>query len=154
MELRQGLKEKNLENAYKSKEQSKLRINWQNDALEKLQEKDQKMVERVKELHQVIQHKIELEGEKLRLRFTDIDRKRSIQKTLEENEKEKIVLKHNLLKEKVSLIHHNRDQFIDFYRLGNQQRVLQLETRANERSLNPLKRELAMTQPAVVVKKL
>ena len=45
---------------------------------------------------------MELEGEKLRLRLTDIDRKRSIQKTLEEHEKEKIVLKHNLLKEKVA----------------------------------------------------
>ena len=109
----------------------------------------------MKDLQQQIERKIELDGEKLRLRFTDIDRKRSIQKTLEEHEKEKIVLKHNLLKEKVNKIHQNRDQFIDFYRLGNQQRVLQLETRANDRSLNPLKREFAMTQPPVVaVKKL
>jgi hypothetical protein len=59
----------------------------------------------VKDLHKQIERKIELEGEKLRLRLTDIDRKRSIQKTLEEHEKEKIVLKHNLLKEKVAKLH-------------------------------------------------
>ena len=41
----------------------------------------------------------------MRLRFTDIDRKRSLQKTLEEHEKEKIILKHNFLKEKVAKLH-------------------------------------------------
>ena len=42
-DLKQGQKEKNMEKAYKTNEQVKLRMNMQIDALEKLQEKDQKV---------------------------------------------------------------------------------------------------------------
>jgi len=79
------------------------------EALEKQKEKDEKHAERVKELNLKYERKLELEGEKFRLRFTDQERKKNIQKTLEEHEKERIILKHNLLKEKVAKLQSDRE---------------------------------------------
>ena len=44
-----------------------------------------------------IDRKTEIEGEKIRLKFDDLNRKRSIQKTLEEHEKISIFQKHTAL---------------------------------------------------------
>jgi len=77
----------------------------QSEAVEKQKEKDEKLSERKKEMNSKYMGLLELESEKFKLRFSDFDRKRTIQKTLEEHEKERIMLKHNLLKEKVERLH-------------------------------------------------
>ena len=65
--------------------------------MEKLQEKDKKLEERLRELTEKIDRQAEICGEKIRLKFDDLNRKRSIKKTLEENEKASILVKHTLL---------------------------------------------------------
>jgi len=77
----------------------------QSEAVEKQKEKDEKLSERKKEMNSKYMGLLELESEKFKLRFSDFDRKRTIQKTLEEHEKERIMLKHNFLKEKVERLH-------------------------------------------------
>jgi len=77
----------------------------QSEAVEKQKEKDEKLSERKKEMNSKYMGLLELESEKVKLRFSDFDRKRTIQKTLEEHEKERIMLKHNFLKEKVERLH-------------------------------------------------
>jgi len=81
----------------------------QSEAVEKQKEKDEKLSERKKEMNSKYMGLLELESEKFKLRFSDFDRKRTIQKTLEEHEKERIMLKHNFLKEKVERLHSERE---------------------------------------------
>jgi len=108
-EHEQFTREKNLEKAYKTNDQAKLRVAMQIEEIEKQKDKEEKFAERVKELNLKYERKLELKGEKFRLRFSDRERKYSIQKTLEEREKEKIILKHNLLKEKVAKLQSDRE---------------------------------------------